>query len=358
MNNDSAPDLIIPSFLSHDFSVLLGDGRARFSRALRPPFPQRYIFPADADTGDLNGDGNLDVAVTDTANHLVWVFLGDGQGALSAGPVNPIPVGSFTPLSIVFRDFNEDGKLDVATANSEEFTVAILLGDGNGGLTPAPGSPFFTGDRLGGADLAPGDYNGDGRLDVAVGNFETVSVLLGDGNGGLAPAAGSPFPSPGGYLFASVVAGDFNGDGNLDVATGAGFGTAISVMPGDGNGALSLAPGSPMSVASGVGRSLASADFDGDGNLDLARTAADDDSVHVLLGDGAGRLTQAPGSPFATGGDYPQRVRVADFDCDRRPDLAIANIESDTVSVLVNNFRGAHRHRPKMKRCAQAPKRG
>jgi hypothetical protein len=123
---------------------------------------------------DVNGDGNLDLAVANSGSNNVTVLLGAGGGAFSPG--SPISVGT-SPSALVLADFNADGKLDLAVANSGDSTVTILLGAGSGSFTALPSLPT-TG--IGPSSLAVADFNGDGRLDLATadGTANTASILL------------------------------------------------------------------------------------------------------------------------------------------------------------------------------------
>ncbi len=288
--------------------------------------------------GDFNGDGKLDLAVANAGN-TVSIFLGDGKGnfTLASSPV----VGS-SPYSVAVGDFNGDGKLDLAVANYGSGTVSILLGDGAGNFTLAS-SPVVGG---GPNFVAVGDFNGDGKLDLAVDNLEyanTLSILLGDGTGNFTlaftPLTGNT------YLNGAVVVGDFNGDGKLDLAVANGGNSypppsSVSIMTGDGTGNFN--PTSFLITGDGAS-GVAVGDFNGDGKLDLAVTSCGDlycqagDTVFIFLGDGTGNFTLASSTAV---GLYPGAVAVGDFNGDGKLDLAVANQGSGTVSILLGDGAG------------------
>ena len=306
-------------------SILLGDGTGNFTLASSPPVG---TYPCGVVTGDFNGDGILDLAVSNFTDGTLSILLGDGTGnfTLASSP----GVGGNAGTAAV-GDFNGDGKLDLAVQVGD--AVSILLGDGTGNFTLASSSPVGS-DPWG---VAVGDFNGDGKLDLAVTNYgpngtgNTASILLGDGTGNFTLAS-SPFVGQGPVLLAVA---DFNGDGKLDLAVPncglgcGGSGGAVSILLGDGAGNFTLASSpatgwDPMSVAVG--------DFNGDGKLDLAVANQWSDSVSILLGDGTGNfaLASSPGT-----GAYPWFVAVGDFNGDGKLDLAAANYFGDTVSILL-----------------------
>jgi hypothetical protein len=172
-----------------------------------------------------------------------------------------------------------------------------------------------------------GDVNGDGHADLAVANSSgTVSVLMGNGSGGFAPAVnfavGSGPPS--------VAVGDFNGDGHADLAVTNGGDNTVSVLIGDGSGNFGTEPPIPVGTQP---LSVAVRDFNGDGHADLAVANFADNTVSVLVSDGTGNFGTEPPIPVGTG---PRSVAVGDFNGDGRADLAVANSGDDTVSVLLN----------------------
>jgi hypothetical protein len=229
------------------------------------------------------------------------------------------------PESAAVGDFNGDGKLDLAVANVLSNTVSILLGDGKGNFTLAS-SPVVGGEPQ---SVAVGDFNGDGKLDLAVANWSgnTVSILLGDGTGNFTLASSPAIDGP---VFVAV--GDFNGDGKLDLAVADGQNT-ISILLGDGTGNFTLASspavaGFPVSVAVG--------DFNGDGKLDLA-VADGQNTISILLGDGTGNFTLAYSPAVGSG---PESVVAGDFNGDGKLDLAVASGRSQTVSILLGDGTG------------------
>jgi uncharacterized protein (TIGR03437 family) len=180
------------------------------------------------------------------------------------------------------------------------------------------------------------DFNGDGNLDLAVANATdgTVTVLLGNGSGGFTAASGSPFPAGADPIF--VAEGNFNGDSKPDLALVNEGNDTVTVLLNNGSGGFTQSPGSPFPVGSQP-VCVAVGDFNGDGNSDLVVTNSGSNNVTELYGNGKGGFTEAPGSPFNVGTD-PEFVAVADFNKDGKPDLAVANSDDSTVSVLLNTY--------------------
>jgi hypothetical protein len=339
-NGDGVRDLAVANW-SNNVSVLLGNGDGTFQA------PQNFATagnPSSVAVGDFNGDGRPDLAVANSSSNNVSVLLGNGDGSFQAA--QNFAAGS-TPVSTAVGDFNGDGWPDLAVANQDSNNVSVLLGDGDGtfqaprnfgaGIVPRS---VAVGD--GWQDLAVAN-NGelvcvqwDPKHEVCwwyEQRGSTVSVLLGNGDGSFQTARNFAVP-PGSYP-ASVAVGDFNGDGRPDLAV-ANFGFfpdqgTVSVLLGNGDGSFQTARNFavgifPLSVAVG--------DFNGDGMQDLAVANSNSNNASVLLGNGDGTFQGAQN--FAVG-SYPASVAVGDFNGDAWADLAVANSGSSTVSVLINN---------------------
>jgi hypothetical protein len=182
-----------------------------------------------------------------------------------------------------------------------------------------------------------GDFDGDGKPDLAVTNYDgnNVTVLLGNGAGGFSPAAGSPI-AVGTHPF-YLALGDFNGDGHSDLAVPNAGSNNVTILLGTGSGGFDPAPGSPLAVGS-IPTAVAVGDFDADGHQDLAVTDSGSNDVAVLLGSGDGTFSPAAGSPVAAG-TTPYFVAAGDLNGDGQPDLAVANYIDNNLSIFLNHSR-------------------
>jgi hypothetical protein len=238
---------------------------------------------------------------------------------------SPYAVGT-DPYSLDAADFNGDGRPDVATVNGTSGDVSVFLRQPGGGFAQEPGSPFAVG---GGPSAgAVGDYNGDGRPDLAVASYgsSTYSVLLRQPGGGFALQGGSPVSLAGRPQ--AIVAGDFDGQGGLDLAVSLYDSNQVAFLFNTGNG---FSP--PLSYPTGTQpSSITAADFNGDGLADVALVNRLSNSVTILIRQPAGGFAAEPA--VATG-TLPGGIASADFNVDGRPDLAVTNYTSGTVSVLL-----------------------
>jgi len=354
-NGDGKPDL---AGLSNGFlTINLGIGDGTFQSSIISTLAQND--PSALDVGDFNGDGKMDIAVAFGVNgppYMVTVMLGNGDGNFQA-PSQAAAIGN-TPLSMVTADFNGDGKLDLAVANSDR-SISLLLGNGDGTFQPQTVMTLGSG-FIGTEAIVTGDFNGDGKLDLVVSTVGTaadqpwqVLVLLGNGDGTFQPP--SSFATSGFFIYSIAVA-DFNGDGQLDLAVVSDAQDINDTTPGVtsillGNGDGTFQP--PVSDTIGYrGRSVAAADVNGDGVLDLlVGTLCGIDSqcqfqtewpVSILLGNGDGTFQPQIEPPVSI---PASNLVVGDFNGDGMLDsIAFSNgvlLESilapSTTSVTFGN---------------------
>ncbi|HUE42276.1 MAG TPA: FG-GAP-like repeat-containing protein [Candidatus Sulfotelmatobacter sp.] len=322
-NGDGIPDLVVANLGENTVSVFMGspdfgafEGKADFATGLQP-----YSVAV----GDFNGDGNLDIVVTNenctVIAHVstvtcsagsVSVLLGNGDGTFQ--PHVDYATG-LAPISVTATDLNGDGKLDLVVANNQDHSISILLGNGDGTFVthvdysvPSPTVAIV------------GDFNHDGKPDVAASTVGGFSVWLGNGDGTLQTRA--DFPLQDQSAASSLVAADFNHDGNQDLAV-SGSSVGVSIFLGNGDGTFTFKATYP--AASGT---VIAADVNGDGKIDLA--VLDTSSLShnpsfgfaVLLGNGDGTFQSAV--DIASGG-LPSNLVAGDFNGDGHLDLAISN---------------------------------
>ena len=256
-----------------DVSVLLGGGDGTFGTP--STFPMGAV-PSSVAIADVNGDGKPDLVGANEGESDVVVLL--QQSAAMFTPPLTFP-GAFGFAALAIADVNGDGKLDIVVPNSAMHAVAVLLGNGAGSFSAATFDPVGTAPGAAPNSVAVADLDGDGKLDLAVSNGGSVSVLLGNGDGTFKP----PIAYPTGSDLLSIAIKDLDGDGKLDVAaagrtTGGG---EVSVLRGNGDGTLRA----PVSYRVGTAPSwLAIGDFNRDGRLDIAVANLDDNTVSILLG--------------------------------------------------------------------------
>jgi hypothetical protein len=281
--------------------------------------------PNDLALGDFNGDGIPDLAAPDSATGVVAIFLGKGDGTFQPAMNASTGQGS-TPLAIAVADFNGDGKLDLAVALGNQAAVAILLGNGDGTFQPprivsTAGSALYYP-----VALTVGDFNHDGRLDIATANNSVgASLMLGNGDGSFQPyklLGSSQGPT-------WIAAGDFNNDGNLDLGVTTTADT-VDISLGKGDGTFQTY----TSVATGSGtnpQSVAALDLDGDGNLDMVVACYGANAVGVLLGNGDGTFLPIE---FYAAGAGPIAVTTGDLNLNGIPDLVVTNLSSSSLSLF------------------------
>ncbi|MFC1618924.1 FG-GAP-like repeat-containing protein [Candidatus Neomarinimicrobiota bacterium] len=318
LDGDGDVDLAVVNRTSDNISVLMNQGSGIFATAVNYEVGSS---PRSVTAGDLDGDGDVDLTTANYYSTNVSVLLNHGSGTFAAA-VN-YAAGS-NPHDIAVADFDGDGASDLAVADWGNDNVSILLNSGNGvfsaDMNYAVGSTPH--------DVRAADLDGDGDIDLVAANYgdNNVSVLLNSGNGIFATAVNY---AVGTYPYFAISA-DLDGDGDLDLATANSLSDNISVLLNQGDG--TYADAVDYSVGNSP-RSISAADLDGDGDTDLAVANRGSNNFSALVNQGDGT--------FATAVDYdvgssPHSITAADLDGDGDLDLATANYSSNNVSVLLN----------------------
>ena len=342
-NGDGNVDLVVADL---EFSLVFlkgyGDGSFRSAVDYFAPVPSGTPSGVTVATGDFNGDGNPDFVLGNCCGKQVGitVFLSRADGSLQPG-VNYFSANDDQELQYVtVADFDKDGKLDIAAADSQNSVVQIFNGVGDGtftvGVSMASGESY---DQPVG--IITGDFNHDGFPDIAVANVndgtQDVGVLLNDGTGNF--LATVPYNLSQGFYDIGMAAADLNSDGNLDLIIPLRYGSDVAILLGNSDGTFQAE--ADLSIPSTVPVGAAVGDFNGDGKLDLAVTLAEDgtNGVAVALGVGDGTFL-APVIYQATLQDQtfstpqPTYIQTADIDGDGKLDLVYTNSNYATVGIL------------------------
>jgi len=338
VNGDGKPDLVGEenSGLNAGFYVLLGKGNGTFDS----PLEVDVSFPGAVVAADFNGDGKIDVAMSRLGGGSmgalgeIGIFLGNGDGTFQPERdfgYEPANTAGYSPGYVVAADFNGDGKLDVAVADGYDRDVSVIIGNGDGTFQ------FATQAWSVGAGPIPvvGDFNGDGLPDIATANYAdgNVSILL-----NRKTSFSAAYDIYAGGSSQSVVSDDLNSDGKSDLVFGVGEGVAVALARNQSFAATkfySIAIGNILAVATG--------DLNGDGHPDivgLAYNCAGNSKFGVLLGKGDGTFSR---SATYTVGVCPNAIAVADFNRDGHLDVVVSNGGDGTygnVSLLLGNGDG------------------
>jgi hypothetical protein len=333
------------------FALLRNEGEGRLAQPVSYPGGGRA---ADIVLVDLNGDGTLDVAVSDSdavsVGNTISVYLGNGDGTFGARQVTSVGAGVVVPVGIAAADFDNDGAVDLAVAAYGQAgggrTVWLLHNIGNGtfalptSVTVAQG-PFA---------VAAGDLNGDGRPDLVIAHKEyRATVLLNNGVGGFAAPVeyanlhlGTLWAGP---LFPCVTLADVDRDGLLDILYGNtrtwdGTTGQVIQLRNNGNGSFTRGADIPMVFYTAGPTGLATADLNGDGAPDILAASYDQratDGVCVILNNGNGTFAPAVLYPA---GQSTIDVAAADMNGDGTADILTADDYSNAVSVRYNPGNG------------------
>ena len=326
LNGDGFVDLTTVNEDSADLRVTLNraDGTGTFGAFLSPP-QHIGVESSPNESCDIDNDGRMDIAVSSTDNGSVFIVRGKGDGTwLSA---QEVPLGSSPEThGVAVLDIDGDGDWDVVNANHAASNLAVMVNT-NGVL----GTPTFIESGVDGEyALNSGDMNNDGISDLVVGGQDSqeIIVLLGNGDGTF---TAKPPQDAGGAVW-KLVLGDVNGDGKLDVAAVNGDSDSASILLGNGDGTL----GTPAVFnTSGTEVGTVLGDLDGDGDLDWVISSFSGQQWHVFVNDGSGTFT-LDADIDADPGANPSCAIMVDVDGDGDLDLALTDETTDHLKILQN----------------------
>ena len=302
--------------------------------------------PSEISVGDLNNDGSLDVVTANRGSDSVSILLGDGTGALQSALVYSMGSDGDDhryPCGVELGYINGDNFLDLIVVNSGAAgdypgDVASMLGNGDGTFQP----PIFCscGDKPSAVKL--GDFNQDNKMDVVTTNYRShdLTILLGNGDGTLQAAVSYATNGP----CSSLDIADVDKNGSLDIVVQLFYSSVVVVFPGNGDGTLQegishLTAEYPNQVKFG--------DLNADGNEDIVTTHSLSDMIAVLMGNGDGTFL----SPTTyEAGNYPEALALGDINNDGNLDIVVEDTclsedpEADAVAVLLGNGDGSFNH--------------
>jgi hypothetical protein len=333
-NGDGIPDILEQG--TGTLLVLLGNGDGTFQAAISTPSGASLGALA---ARDLNGDGKADVV--GVFNNTLLVYLSKGDGTFAAGVPYSLGSSSVNTVSVILADFTGDNKVDVAVMTDGDNVagqVIVFPGNGDGTLQSSVVSAGVYANPAPGPIAVAGDFDGDGKLDLAVDisqicngtcvGTNDIGILLGNGDGTFqAPSIALAGNGP-------IAAADFNGDGKQDLVLESG--NVLEIALGKGDGTFPSIKSYELNPQ-GSGKGLAIADFNQDGKLDIAA-----DSV-VLLGNGDGTLQGWPAPVLPAN---PSAIATGDFDKSGTQDvaaiLAIPSVNTYTyaVDILLSDSTG------------------
>ncbi len=322
VNNDGKPDILTSNY--SDISVLLGNGNGTFQAAMSVAAHTTYS-PFGLAVGDMNGDGKLDL-VFFSSQSTVSVALGNGDGTFQTPTAIGNPSLGFFQGGLAIGDFNRDGLADVLVMSNSG--VTFYAGNGDGTFQPAVPTSISNGLSAGLTALI--DMNGDGILDIADSSSSFnggIFVYLGLGDGTFQSSAITRGQGAGYYPMAAT-AGDFNGDGKADIAQL--YWVGVNTYLGNGDGSVQNAVTSKLSLVPGY--VMMPGDFNGDGKLDFIYGGYSQGTIGLAFGNGDGTFSY--GATLPTDG-YGGGFAIGDFNGDGKPDFVFANSSASTINVFL-----------------------
>jgi hypothetical protein len=330
-NNDNQLDIIIANSGTDDIGVFLSYSNGTFT-IVTTYSTGHGSKPNAVAFGDFNNDNKIDIATANLGTDSVGILLGYGNGSFRTVTTYSSESGS-RPFGIAVGNFNKDTHLDIVVTNSLTNNIGVFLGYGDG--TFGVMTTYATGSESTPYGVTIGDFNNDNQLDIAVANYNAnnVGVFLGNGNG----TFGFQMTYPTGYFSQpyTVAVGDFNSDNMLDIAAVTYNLNTVAILLGYGNGTFA----SLMAYSTGDGsspQSICVSDMKNDSYLDITVGNSLSSNTVVLFGFGDG--TFLLGVAYSTGSaSYPTGVAVGDFNNDARLDIAVANMATNNIGIFMRD---------------------
>lgn len=318
-NADGKLDIAASNNNSGTVSVLIGNGDGTFKTALSLTAAG---VVQDVGAGDVNGDMKMDIVASNNA--MIYVFLGNGDGTFQTAKT--FSAGVTNPAALALGDLNGDMKLDVVYGSQVTANAGIALGNGDGTFKTPTVQPT-AGNVL---DIELGDIDGDKKLDLLTtsGNTAQLQVFIGNGDGTFKAAANSAT----GTTPASIAIGDVNGDGKVDVFVGNAGGSSVSVFVNAGTALPATATATPM-IGGGMNpETIAAADVNGDGFVDI-----------VTCNPAANKWSYLPGMANNMWGaavntatvSQPNGIMIADLNGDKQPDVVATNGNNAQLQIFL-----------------------
>ncbi len=334
--NIGQQDLAVVNEIDNTLTILVNQGSGTFLTSAGSPIAlgaSRANAPAVAPSitsAVLTTSGFHDLLVTDPTSNTVQVLLSNGDDTFTSATGSPISVGQ-QPSAILTGDFNGDGNQDFVVTNFTDNTFSLFLGNGDGTFKQATGSPFALPNAVAGPiALTASDFNSDGNLDLAIVTQTTsdVSILLGNGDATFTQATNSPFAV--GKSPVAIATGDVNDDSHPDLAVVNQSDNTVSVLLGNGDGTFTAALNSPLATGQ-TPTAVTITDFNADGNPDIAVTDPITDSVSVFLGLGQGLFAPAFELPV---GSNPTAILAANLSGASLPDVVITDNPAGVIGQV------------------------
>ncbi|CAF1136656.1 unnamed protein product [Adineta ricciae] len=329
LNNDTVSDLIVANFKDGTISTFLGNTDGSFQSPTTSSTGGIHTQPNAFAIGDIDKDGRLDIVIANSGTGTVITFHGNGDGTITPQTLFSTGFGS-APLDLALGYLDDDGNLDLVASDSNNHVVLVFFGNSSGNFMLS--QTLFTGNGSIPCRVVIKDFNRDGRSDIAVVNSGTYNAGIFLNNGGGQFTDQSTYPT--GSMPVSLMAVDLNKDGIFDLVTANYRGNTISVLLGNGGGTFKK----QKTFSTGLGSipiSVSSSDLNNDKNVDIIVANYGTNNIGVFLGNGHGNFKIQ--RIYPTGyGSYPHHITIADFNSDGRLDVISANSGKNSAGILLS----------------------